>query len=137
MIKEDLVIVRTDYRDDNAWTHLLDAVQRGRIEDDLLVVTDDPGWADADVAQVLAAVPDECEAGAVFLADHTAMTRPDHALLAAATYLEDADPEVCPTLRIDPSFVLTVHVNLLVANQSWEDYHDRLDDPQHDVLNAD
>jgi len=91
---------------------------------------------------VLAALPDDCAAEVVYLADAVSMARDDHAVLAANAELpeasEDYEPEegVTRTMWIEPAVVTTMHANLQIANLSWEEYCEQLDDPENDVLPA-
>jgi hypothetical protein len=142
VIEDDLVLVRTDFSDDVAWAAILAEVRTGGFDEQAVQPTDDPGWQGADFEEVLAALPDGCAPDVVYLADAVAMAHPDHALLAASTELppasDDYEPEdgVTRTLRIEPGLVTTMHANLQVANLSWEEYCEQLDDPQTDVLPA-
>jgi hypothetical protein len=140
VIEDDLVLVRTDFSDAEAWAVILDEVRTGGWTEEPVQPTDDPGWEGADFEDVLAALPDDCDAEVVYLADAVSMTHQDHAVLAANTELpeasEDYDPGegVTRTLRIEPAAVTSMHGNLQIANLSWEEYCVQLDDPVTDVL---
>jgi hypothetical protein len=139
VIEDNLVLVRTDFSDDDAWAAILDEVRGGAFDDGEVQPTDDPGWAGADFEEVLAALPDDFAADVVYLADAVTMTHEEHAVLAANTEIPPAsavyEPEegVTRTMRIGPDFVTTMHANLEIANLSWEEYCEQRDDPD-DVL---
>jgi len=142
VVEDDLVVVRTDFSDDETWAAILDEVRTGQFGEQAVAPTDDPGWAGADFEEVVAALPEGFDGEVVYLVDAVAMTREDHAVLAVNTEIPatsaDYEPEegVARTLRIAPALVTTMHVNLQIANLSWEEYCEQLDDPENDVLSA-
>ena len=141
VIEDDLVFVRTDFSDDEAWAVILAEARNGMYDEGPVEPTDDPGWEGADFEEVLAALPDDC-AEVVYLADAVSMTHEEHAVLAVNTELppasEDYEPEegITRTMRIEPAFITTMHGNLQIANLSWEEYCEQLDNPENDVLPA-
>jgi hypothetical protein len=147
VIEDDLVVVRTDFSDDAAWATVLDEVRAGAFGDEFeaeeVLATDDPGWQGADFEEVLAALPEDHSVEVVYLVDAVTMTHPEHAVLAASTDLPEPSDDYQPqegvfrTLRIDPGMVTVMHANLQIANLSWEEYCEQVEDPENDVLTVD
>ncbi|MFS8199380.1 DUF6924 domain-containing protein [Streptomyces sp. CWNU-52B] len=146
-----LLLVRTDYRDDDAWQRVLTALDQpwvfssapdGSLKEDILCV-DDPAWADAAPSDVLAALtaPEagdedgdgdgdgdeeesaECGWAVVFLADRASMEGSEPTLLAVNP---DPDPEEqTGSFRI-PALETphNMHCNLAIANMDFDDFDD-------------
>ncbi|MFJ2259712.1 DUF6924 domain-containing protein [Streptomyces sp. NPDC087844] len=132
-----LLLVRTDYRDDDAWQRVLAALDApwifdegdeddGRLKEDILCV-DDPAWADATPSDVLAALtapedgeaPAECGWPVVFLADHAGMEGPEPTLLAVSPDPEERTaPYRIPALETPHA----MHCNLAIANMDFHEF---------------
>ncbi|CAL9534789.1 DUF6924 domain-containing protein [Streptomyces sp. enrichment culture] len=144
-----ILVIRTDYRDDEAWQRLkadldepwvFDRKDDGHKEDILFV--EDPSWTDADPADVLTAltVPedgqqpaesdesddsddsddsDECGWAVVFLADRAGMHGPRPTLLAVCTDPEEDTPPFRVAARSTPH---EMHCNLQIANMDFSDF---------------
>ncbi|PSM44488.1 hypothetical protein C6Y14_05550 [Streptomyces dioscori] len=144
-----MLLVRTDYRDDDAWQRVLDALDKpwvfdeddednGRSKEEIVRV-DDPAWADATPADVLAALTapedrdsdgggdedgeDAAESGwpVVFLADRASMEGPEPTLLAVSPDPEERTaPYRIPALETPHE----MHCNLAIANMDFDEFGD-------------
>ncbi|MFE7075455.1 DUF6924 domain-containing protein [Streptomyces sp. NPDC057620] len=134
-----MLLVRTDYRDDDAWQRVLAVLDtpwvfdegdedNGRLKEDIVRV-DDPAWADATPVDVLAALTapgegDEEEAGecgwpVVFLADRASMEGPEPTLLAVSPDPEEQTaPYRIPALETPHE----MHCNLAIANMDFDEF---------------
>ncbi|MGW4198438.1 DUF6924 domain-containing protein [Streptomyces sp. NPDC005004] len=130
----DALVVRTDYRDDQAWRNVVAALAEpggGRQYEAHVHFVDDPVWAAATVDEVLAAVCGDDDLAVVFLADGTTMWAENHALLAVTTLTreeceDDEDYEQLiefgREFRTVPAAVHDVHANLSIGNLGFEEY---------------
>jgi hypothetical protein len=138
-----ILLVRTDYRDDNAWRRVRAAVdqpwdldefgeEENTFKEEILCV-DDPEWAEATPADVLAALavpedgeePPECGWPVVFLADAAGMAGPVPTLLAVSTDPEETtEPYHVPALETPHK----MHCNLLLANLDFDEFIGELSD---------
>ncbi len=125
----DSLIVRTDYSDDESWKAVRAALLAPQGSDGYepsVHFVDDPAWAGAGVADVLAAVADDEYLSVVFVADRMTMDSDRHALLAVDT--EDAaeiqgDREgPFSAFRVEPAGVFEIDADLRVANLEFADY---------------
>ncbi|WP_314415149.1 DUF6924 domain-containing protein [Streptomyces kroppenstedtii] len=134
-----LLLVRTDYRDDDGWQRVLAALDQpwvfdegdednGRLKEDIVQV-DDPAWADATPSDVLAALTapgeedgeasDECGWPVVFLADHASMEGAEPTLLAVSPDPEEeTEPYRIPALETPHE----MHCNLAIANMDFDEF---------------
>jgi hypothetical protein len=134
-----LLLIRTDYQDDDGWQRVRTALDQpwvfdssneetGSLKEEILCV-DDPKWAQATPADVLAALaapedgaePVRIGWAVVFLADAESMQKTEQTLLAVST-----DPEVdTEPYRISAwSTPHAMHCNLALANMDFEDFED-------------
>lgn len=128
------LIIRTDYRDEQAWQAVVTALEQpwGTGEFEALVhIVNDPIWAEATVDEVLAAVSLDDNLSVVFLADELTQQAEPHALLAVTTIsreeCEDAEEyeqltEFGRWFRTEPAGVHDIHANLSIANLGFEEY---------------
>lgn len=144
-----LLLIRTYFGDDEAWGRVGAALDEpwvfderdedeGSLKEELLVV-DEPAWADASPAEILAALtepedgeePDECGWDVVFLADRAGMTGPGTTptLLAVSTDPEEDTPPFRVSARVTPH---SMHCNLAIANMDFDDFEGWDDTPQDD-----
>ncbi|WP_236244300.1 hypothetical protein [Streptomyces sp. CC210A] len=130
----DVLVVRTDYHDDQAWQDVTAALTEqggaGRFEAHVHVI-DDPAWAEASIDEVLNAVRADEDLSVVFLADRTTMQAASHPLLAVATLtreecLDDEDYEQLTEFgrefRTVPAGAHDIHANLSIGNLGFEEY---------------
>ncbi|MBU6530920.1 DUF6924 domain-containing protein [Streptomyces sp. NPDC057245] len=140
-----ILVIRTDYRDDEAWQRLKAALDEpwvfdrndedGGLKEDILFV-EDPSWTDADPADVLTALTapedgqqpdepdeldesDECGWAVVFLADRAGMRGTGPTLLAVSTDPEEDTPPFRVAARSTPH---EMHCNLRLANMDFSDF---------------
>ena len=137
---EYFLLVRTDFSDEAAWAALLEELASDEFFDDADIhPVQDRGWEGADPDEVLAAVPDLDRTRLFYLADRETMTQRGHPLLVVNTTLPAAGPDYEPvegasrTLRATAAAVWSLHLNLEIANVSWEEYLPRTgsEDPVH------
>ncbi|MGW4805689.1 DUF6924 domain-containing protein [Kitasatospora sp. NPDC004272] len=127
--EHDALIVRTDHTDGHepGWQAL-----RAALGADVHLV-DDPGWADAAPAEVVAAARATADGGpnVLFLADRTALTGPGHPLLAVTTLLPEdcAEPgwyaqeiEHGAEFRALAAAVGEINANLSIGNLGFEEF---------------
>ncbi|MET9589946.1 hypothetical protein ABZY45_03140 [Streptomyces sp. NPDC006516] len=124
----DVLVVRTDYDDAQAWHEVATALTE---HESHVHCVSDPVWAGATVDELLATVRADEDLSVVFLADRTTMRLESHALLAVTTLtLEDCvDAEDYGQLtefgrefRVIPSAVHEVYANLSIGNLGFEEY---------------
>lgn len=130
-----ILLVRTDYRDDDAWRRVQAALDQPwgaehdpsrQVKEEILYV-DDPQWADATPAEVLAALPAEvndaesiqCGWAVVFLADAVAMEGTEPTLLAASTDPEETVGPFRVHARETPH---KMHCNLNLGNLDFDEF---------------
>jgi uncharacterized protein DUF6924 len=130
----DVLVVRTDYHDDQAWQDVTAALMEpwgDRQYEAHVHFVDDPAWAGATVDEVLNAVCADENLAVVFLADRTTMQAESHALLAVTTLtreecVDDEDYEQLTEFgrefRTIPAGVHDVHANLSIGNLGFEEY---------------
>jgi hypothetical protein len=138
-----LLLVRTDYGDDDAWRRVRAAVdqpwvvnendgEEGRLKEEILYV-DDPEWAEASPADVLAALPEPdedaepivCGWEVVFLADGASMQGTEPTLLAvSADPDETTEPFRVPALETPHK----MHCNLNLGNLDFDEFVGELPD---------
>ena len=132
-----VLLVRTDYRDDEAWQRVRAALDQpwvvdeedednGSVTHEILAV-EDPAWADADPAEILTTLtaseeggePDECGWAVVFLADRAGMESEKPTLLAVSTDPEEETPPFRVSAQVTPH---EMHCNLTIANMDFSDF---------------
>ncbi|MEU9456248.1 hypothetical protein [Streptomyces sp. NPDC048277] len=130
----DVLVVRTDYHDDQAWRDVTVALMKpwgDRPYEAQVHFIDDPAWAGATVDEALNAVCADENLAVVFLADRTTMQAESHALLAITTLtredcVDDEDYEQLTEFgrefRTVPAGVHDVHANLSIGNLGFEEY---------------
>lgn len=133
----DVLVIRTDFSDDEAWNAVVGELHRpwgpsGEFAAAVRLV-DAPAWSGATADEVLAAVVDE-DLMVVFLADRDTMRSPARALLALSTAWEDVsglDPVYYQDLiespeprefRAVPASVHGVQVDLALGNVDFTEY---------------
>jgi hypothetical protein len=132
------LLVRTDFTDDDAWDQVRDEATREYGPDGFCACVEpvsDPVWAGATWKAVKAAAPtDDTGACVLFIADSITFASPEHSILVVD--LEDKIlsvaefPEIADRtpFRCIPSALWGVENNLSIANLSWEDFADAVDD---------
>lgn len=125
----ELLVIRTDYRDERAWQALKEALAEpwgptGEETVQEVLYVDDSAWAEASVDDVLTALTDggdeaECGWSVVFLADRVAMESESGLLLAVNTYTDEPEREARIEARESSH---DMHCNLSLGNTSFEDY---------------
>jgi hypothetical protein len=133
------LLVRTDFADDAAWDQVRDEATREYGPDGFCACVEpvsDPRWAGATWEAVKAAAPVDDETGpcVLFIADRITFASPQHPILVVDLddkFLSVTEfPEIAnrTPFRCIPSALWDVENNLSIANLSWEDYADHLDD---------
>lgn len=129
-----VLVVRTDYHDDQAWQVVTAALMEpwgDRPYEAHVHFIDDPAWAGAAVDEALDAIRADENLPVVFLADRTTMQAESHPLLAVTTLtrkdcLDDEDYEQLTEFgrefRTVPAGVHDVHANLDIGNLGFEEY---------------
>jgi hypothetical protein len=132
---EDFLLVRTDFSDDAEWAAILEELASDEFfEGNEIRPMDDRGWEGAPPDEVMAAVTNEEEIPAVYIADAEAMTGWGHPLLVINTDLPEASEDYEPvegvsrTLRATADAIWSMHVNLEIANMDWGDFRPEPDD---------
>lgn len=130
----DVLVVRTDYHDDQAWQVVAAALTKpwGDSQYEAHVhFIDDPAWAGASVDEVLNAIRADENLAVVFLADRTTMQAESHPLLTVTTLTREDCPddedyeqltEFGREFRTVPAGVHDVHSNLDIGNLGFEEY---------------
>ncbi|MGN5631725.1 DUF6924 domain-containing protein [Streptomyces sp. AC154] len=133
----DVLVIRTDFSDDEAWNAVVEELHRpwgpGGEFAAVVQLIDSPAWSEATADEVLAVVVDE-DLVVVFLADRGTMKSPARALLALSTVWEDVsglDPVYYQELiespdprefRALPAAVHGVQVDLALGNVDFAEY---------------
>ncbi|MFB7294109.1 DUF6924 domain-containing protein [Actinacidiphila glaucinigra] len=127
----DAVVIRTDYRDEQAWQIVKAALAKVSFEgveySPRAWIIDDPTWADASVDETLAAVAaSEPLKGleVLFIADKVTMHAAHHALMAVttATRNEDGVINYDRAFRTVPEGIQSIHVNLELGSMGFEEF---------------
>jgi hypothetical protein len=119
------LVLRTDFSNDAAWDELR-AVMRSEGAHRSATYVSDPQWAGVTIqalVEVDTAASDDDKLGYVFLADATAMSDDEHALLAV-----DFEEEPGLTFRVVPSAFTDVSSNLAVGNVDFADFAEATDE---------
>ncbi|WP_377266994.1 DUF6924 domain-containing protein [Peterkaempfera sp. SMS 1(5)a] len=124
------LIIRTDHSDGEAWQAVRAELLLPWGDDDdepAVHIVDDPAWAGATAAEVIAAVSGDEDLSVVFLADRATMVAHHRALLAVAvlTREECANDEEFEAyggaVRTVPAGIHDIHANLAIANLDFAD----------------
>lgn len=122
------LLVRTDFADDKAWQQLCADAQAPSEGDGFQAAIEPVSDLEFDAAPweaVKAAVPANDEGAAVlFVADHTTLTSPDHAILV----VDLLDVENRSPFRCIPSELWSVENNLNIANMDWDEFSNAADE---------
>lgn len=125
----DLLVIRTDYHDEQAWQAVKAALAEpwgleGQTSVQEVLYVDDQAWADASVDEVLTALiddDDECGWSVVFIADHVTMKGNPGELLAVNTEAPDSEEHYLREFRTEPSQTPHyIHCNLALGNMYFE-----------------
>jgi hypothetical protein len=129
---EGVLVVRTDYSQEDTWQVVSDELMRPRGNDwqyeSVVYVVSDPVWTGATPGEVQAAVAvsDDDEINVIFLTDATTMREPHHALLAVKMDGdEEGDAEWVALglpFRTEPRAVHDIHDNLSIGNMDFEEF---------------
>lgn len=115
------LLVRTDFTSDKAWHQVSDTAQ-AEYEDGFRAYVEpvsDPAFDGATWQAVKAAVPATGHGALVlFIADSTAIVRPDHPVLAVNLSGRGSRQP----FRCIPAELWSVENNLNIANMDWEDF---------------
>ncbi|MFI6586063.1 DUF6924 domain-containing protein [Embleya sp. NPDC050493] len=126
-----VVVIRTDYTDDAAWAEVTaELAEPWGPDDDLpaiVLLVDDPAWADAEPDDVLAAARRGSHPSVVFVADRHTMWCDDHPLLALDPWYDEEDPDPIDiasprAFRILPAATHRVKANLAQANLFFAEF---------------
>lgn len=133
----DVLVIRTDFSDDEAWEAVAGELHRpwgpGGEFAAAVQLVDAPAWSGATADEVLAALVDE-DLIVVFVADRGTMKSPARALLALSTVWEDVsglDPVYYQELiespeprefRATPAAVHGVQADLALGNVDFAEY---------------
>ncbi|WP_406127762.1 DUF6924 domain-containing protein [Streptomyces sp. NBC_00989] len=138
--RDAALIIRTDYRDEQAWAAVKAELMRSWGDGDFepyVHIADDPKWAGCTSAQILSAALTDDELSVVFLADRDSMRDGPGTLLAVAVLAReecDSDEEFEADggeFRTVPAGVHEIHANLMIANLSFGDFKEAAEqDPQ-------
>jgi hypothetical protein len=130
----DALVVRTDYRDDQAWQDVVAALVEpwgDRQYEAQVHFINDPAWAEATIDEVLTAVGGDENLSVVFIADRVSMQAEHHPLLAVTTLTREdcIDDEGYEQLtefgcefRAIPAGVHEVYANLSIGNLGFEEF---------------
>ena len=123
-------VLRTDFSDESAWQAIRSAIgapvrEIGSSVEFFAYVTfvDDPDYRDLDIAQIRALFGPESNQSFVIVADRTAITHPEHALLVLDLFDESGQ-----TFRAIPSTIQSIENNLSIANMDFEEFADAVDE---------
>ncbi|MGW4229437.1 DUF6924 domain-containing protein [Streptomyces sp. NPDC004980] len=130
----DALVVRTDYRDDQAWQDVVAALMEpwgDRQYEAQVHFINDPAWVEATIDEVLTAVSSDENLSVVFIADRVCMQAELHPLLAVTTLtredcVNDEDYEQLTEFgrefRAIPAGVHEVYANLSIGNLGFEEF---------------
>ena len=130
----DALVVRTDYRDDQAWQDVVAALMEpwgDRQYEAQVHFINDPAWVESTIDEVLTAVSSDENLSVVFIADRVCMQAELHPLLAVTTLtredcVDDEDyerlTECGREFRAVPAGVHEVYANLSIGNLGFEEF---------------
>jgi hypothetical protein len=118
------LVLRTDFRDDQAWYTLQTAINDSW-EYPCVTYVSDPQYAGVSVQALIntdAPNDDAAYVGYLFLADAVTMTDEEHPLLAV-----DLRDEPGRTFRVPPRWYADISANLTIANMCFHEFADAVD----------
>jgi hypothetical protein len=117
---EDALVLRADFGDETAWKKICAIIQKPvgvfRFRANVHFL-DDPQYAGIDKEQLLQLTSRDYEHTFIFVADHMAMTHPEHPLLVIDLYESSGQ-----SFRAIPRQVQSIENNLSIANMDFEDF---------------
>lgn len=122
---ENSLLLRTDFTDDDAWTSLCITAQLPSEEgfQARLDCLSDPGYGGLTIEQLLSlASPDSSGHFFIFIADHKALTDPEHPILVV-----DLDEEPGRAFRVIPQEMWGIENNLSLSNMDYEEFYEQAD----------
>ncbi|WP_143658056.1 DUF6924 domain-containing protein [Embleya scabrispora] len=126
-----VVVIRTDHTNDAAWTDVMAELAKpwGPADDRpaIVLLVDDPAWADAEPDDIVAAARHDAHTFVLFVADPHTMGCDDHALLALDPRYDEEDPDPIDiasprAFRILPAATHNVQANLADANLFFAEF---------------
>ncbi|MFE3204941.1 DUF6924 domain-containing protein [Embleya sp. NPDC059237] len=126
-----VVVIRTDYTDDVAWTDVMAELAKPWGPDDdrpaIVLAVDDRVWADAAPDDIVATARRRENTCVVFVADRHTMGCDDHPLLALDPRYDEEDPDPVDiasprALRILPTATHTVQAGLADVNLFFAEF---------------
>ena len=129
---EHVLVLRTDFSDDSAWTSICVVIQEAMGEfRDRVDCLSDPEYDGMTVEQLTASLaplvgerkPFEYQESFMFIVDRIALTHPDHPILVVDLYDEGGR-----TFRVIPSEIRDVEINLWLGNLDFDDFADHVDE---------
>ncbi|SFR29936.1 hypothetical protein SAMN04488564_12429 [Lentzea waywayandensis] len=132
----DVPVIRTDFSDQEAWERIkagIGWVTPDEFEANVSFV-DDPVFAGATVAELLAAGPDRPTHALLLVVDETTIRSAEHPILVVDLGSE-ADPDqgwpgeaAGRSFRALPHTIQEIENNLTIANMDWGDFADGVDE---------
>jgi hypothetical protein len=122
----DSLLARTDFTSDDAWREVRDQVLRENENGfrAYLEPVSDPAFDGVPWQAVKAAVPANADGASVlFIADSTALTAPDHPVLAV-----DLPDDGKRPFRCIPAELRAVENDLNISNMDWAEFADEADE---------
>ena len=123
------LLVRTDFRDEQTWTAVAEAITRETPEGFLanVRVVDDAGFDGYTTDQILSVAVDSHVETIVFIVDQTTIDDADHPVLVLAPK-DRFRVQRGQTFRALPTTVQSIENNLNLSNMDWPDFADRLNE---------
>lgn len=122
-VTEHPVLLRTDFSNDAAWEAVCAAIQQpvGEFKAHMEYVSD-LDFEDASTRQILSLIPDEYPHDFICIADGTALSHPESAVLVV-DLVDDRGRE----FRAIPSEMWGIENNLSIANMFFSEFADAVD----------
>jgi hypothetical protein len=125
---QDPLVLRTDFDDDDAWTTICGLIRRPRHDMGSEFVAyveflENRDFRDLSVQELLERVPADYNPTFIFVADKAAMEPNEFPVLVVDLYDERGR-----TFRAIPSQIQGIENNLSIANMSFYDFADNVDD---------
>lgn len=123
---ENPLVLRSDFGDETAWRELCATIRRpvGAYRFQAYVdFLDDPAYEGLDMERLLALIPAGYSHSFIVVADHVAMTHPEHPLLVI-----DLSARRGRSFRALPTGIQAIENNLSIANMDFDEFASEVDD---------
>lgn len=122
---ENALVLRADFSDDEAWESICKAIRQPAGDFQFQAIVDflsEPDYDGLEPQKVVSLIREGSQHTFIFVVDHTTFSNPDHPILCI-----DLCREPGRTFRVIPSEMWGVENNLSIANMSFDEFADSVD----------